>query len=239
MSGKHGGGAWKVAYADFVTAMMAFFMVMWLVSQGQDVKEAVAEHFRDPTGMFSSGGALLSPVLGTFPKEVIASSAEDDAKNKKRSTGAAKSDSSTAFSINRGDRTRMGTAILYDEDTAELNEEGKKKLDELVPLLAGTPQKIEIRGHASRRPLAPDSPYQDAWQLSYTRCVTAMNYLVEHGLPAERIRLSQAGPFEPFTIGADPLRLKNNSCVEVFLLADMTSSFLGTDEERKKQYVPE
>ena len=49
MAGK-GGGAWKVAYADFVTAMMAFFMVMWLVSQGQDVKEAVAEHFRDPTG---------------------------------------------------------------------------------------------------------------------------------------------------------------------------------------------
>ena len=164
---------------------------------------------------------------------------EDDAKNKNGPRGAAKPGSSTAFAINRGERTRMGTVILYDEDTAELTDEGKKKLDELAPLLAGTPQKIEIRGHASRRPLAPDSPYQDAWQLSYTRCVTTMNYLVEHGLPAERIRLSQAGPYEPFTIGADPQRLKYNSCVEVFLLADMTSSFLGTDEERKQQFVPE
>ncbi len=49
MAGK-GGGAWKVAYADFVTAMMAFFMVMWLIAQDQKAKEAVAKYFNDPTG---------------------------------------------------------------------------------------------------------------------------------------------------------------------------------------------
>ena len=49
MAGK-GGGAWKVAYADFVTAMMAFFMVMWLIAQDQKTKEAVAKYFTDPTG---------------------------------------------------------------------------------------------------------------------------------------------------------------------------------------------
>ena len=42
-----GGGAWKVAYADFVTAMMAFFMVMWLTAQKPEVVTAVAEHFRN------------------------------------------------------------------------------------------------------------------------------------------------------------------------------------------------
>jgi chemotaxis protein MotB len=50
--GKHGGhhgGAWKVAYADFVTAMMAFFLVMWLVSQSDNVKKAVQGYFQDPT----------------------------------------------------------------------------------------------------------------------------------------------------------------------------------------------
>ena len=41
-----GGGSWKVAYADFVTAMMAFFMVMWLTSQDQKIKEAIAKHQR-------------------------------------------------------------------------------------------------------------------------------------------------------------------------------------------------
>ena len=45
MAGK-GGGAWKVAYADFVTAMMAFFMVMWLVGQDSEKKEAVAQYFQ-------------------------------------------------------------------------------------------------------------------------------------------------------------------------------------------------
>ena len=47
MAGK-GGGAWKVAYADFVTAMMAFFLVMWIVAQSDQVKEAIAHHFNDP-----------------------------------------------------------------------------------------------------------------------------------------------------------------------------------------------
>src|SRR5262245_57093018 len=47
----HHGGAWKVAYADFVTAMMAFFLVMWLVGQSKEVKSSVAGYFRDP-GIF-------------------------------------------------------------------------------------------------------------------------------------------------------------------------------------------
>ena len=49
MAGK-GGGAWKVAYADFVTAMMAFFLVMWLVAQETEIKEGVAHYFVDPMG---------------------------------------------------------------------------------------------------------------------------------------------------------------------------------------------
>ena len=44
----HGGGAWKVAYADFVTAMMAFFMVMWITAQSRPVKKAIAQYFRIP-----------------------------------------------------------------------------------------------------------------------------------------------------------------------------------------------
>ena len=55
-----GGGAWKVAYADFVTAMMAFFMVMWLVSQDQKVKDSVAKYFVDPVG-FSLSGSSTRP----------------------------------------------------------------------------------------------------------------------------------------------------------------------------------
>jgi len=50
MAGKGGGGSWKVAYADFVTAMMAFFLVMWIGAQDQKIKQAVANYFVDPSG---------------------------------------------------------------------------------------------------------------------------------------------------------------------------------------------
>ena len=57
MAGKHHGGAWKVAYADFVTAMMAFFLVMWICGQDQKVRRSVSDYFSEPKRM------LTDPVL--------------------------------------------------------------------------------------------------------------------------------------------------------------------------------
>src|SRR5271168_4874847 len=48
--GGHHGGAWKVAYADFVTAMMALFIVLWLMNSSKKIQEAVGGYFKDPTG---------------------------------------------------------------------------------------------------------------------------------------------------------------------------------------------
>lgn len=60
--GAHGGG-WKVAFADFMTAMMAFFLVMWLLNQSEDVKKQVASYFSGPSMLehqFTSYGAELT-----------------------------------------------------------------------------------------------------------------------------------------------------------------------------------
>ncbi|MCC6158050.1 MAG: OmpA family protein [Deltaproteobacteria bacterium] len=59
--GGHHGGAWKVAYADFVTAMMALFMVLWILSQGPEVKNSVAAYFTDPRGV-----PVVQPSKGTL-----------------------------------------------------------------------------------------------------------------------------------------------------------------------------
>ena len=56
----HHGGAWKVAYADFVTALMALFIVLWLMSQSEQVKKAVAGYFNDPKGTASLLGTTMS-----------------------------------------------------------------------------------------------------------------------------------------------------------------------------------
>jgi chemotaxis protein MotB len=58
--GGHHGGAWKVAYADFVTAMMALFIVLWLLSSSEQVKKAVGGYFTDPNGAGKMAGSSMA-----------------------------------------------------------------------------------------------------------------------------------------------------------------------------------
>ncbi len=58
--GDHHGGAWKVAYADFVTAMMALFIVLWLLSSSQEVQKAVGGYFSDPSGSGRMKGSTMA-----------------------------------------------------------------------------------------------------------------------------------------------------------------------------------
>src|SRR5690349_2402579 len=69
--GGHHGGSWKVAYADFVTAMMAFFMVMWILGMDEKTKQAIEGYFANPVGYkkgFSSGSSPISS--GSSPSKV-------------------------------------------------------------------------------------------------------------------------------------------------------------------------
>jgi chemotaxis protein MotB len=70
---KGGGGSWKVAYADFVTAMMAFFLVMWIGAQDVKVRQSVANYFVDPSGVSkkpaNAGAVMQTTAPGSVPKE--------------------------------------------------------------------------------------------------------------------------------------------------------------------------
>src|SRR5258708_26885595 len=80
--GGHHGGAWKVAYADFVTAMMAFFLVMWLVNQSKPVKAAIGGYFRDPAAFEATGGRGVLPGADTVsaPKPAAPSAEHQERK---------------------------------------------------------------------------------------------------------------------------------------------------------------
>src|SRR6185437_6767904 len=56
---KHHGGAWKVAFADFMTSMMALFLVLWIITQSSDVRAAIAGYFQDPLGRANEFGATI------------------------------------------------------------------------------------------------------------------------------------------------------------------------------------
>jgi chemotaxis protein MotB len=65
--GGHHGGAWKVAYADFVTAMMALFIVLWIVANNVTVRASVADYFRDPGAMHKTSSGVMNGVNSMKP----------------------------------------------------------------------------------------------------------------------------------------------------------------------------
>ena len=243
----HGGGAWKVAYADFVTAMMAFFMVMWISAQSKQVKEAIAHYFNQPTR--SNGQNVILPAAGG------AGNNWDDPVSKEsgilppgRSLGipgvrmpkeggkGAGIRKPSLYVIHNGDQRVQGTILFFTEDAAELNDRGKETLKEFMPVILGKRNKIEIRGHATRRPPPPGSPYHDAWQLSYARCQAVKAFLEKEGIQPERIRLSQAGPFEPYSINPDSDKQTQNSRVELFVLGGLADELMGHSRRTRRAF---
>jgi len=236
MAGK-GGGAWKVAYADFVTAMMAFFMVMWLVGQKEDVKEAIAQYFQDPMGEqeTAEGSTPNAPGAprgrGHSGKSKMDSPSKDphDEEDKKP----------RVLVIHSGKQTAVGAVVVFPDDSTVLDEQGKREVNRVLPKLAGMPQKIEVRGHASRRGMKSTDDEAAPWRLCYERSLAVLKYLEEQGIEPNRIRLTQAGVYEPFTIRNDADGQIRNSRVEVFLLAEIADDTVGTPEERDQRFEDE
>jgi chemotaxis protein MotB len=241
-----GGGAWKVAYADFVTAMMAFFLVMWITSQGQDVKQAIAGYFQDPWGtsteLQAPASLLPSEMHGdnqslTMPEKLphgkkpgIADSDEKNADARAQSRWA---QNRKVHFLQDTDHTSPALVLQFDETSAELSPQSLEQLKRLLPVLVGKQNRIEIRGHTTRRPLPSDSPYHDLWQLCYARSAETMKYLRDHGVEPERLRLSQAGAYEPVTNRIESAWQKENSRVEVFLLSEMADDVPGTQKSSR------
>jgi chemotaxis protein MotB len=210
MAGK-GGGAWKVAYADFVTAMMAFFLVMWIVAQNKSVKEAVSGYFRDPFGT-EDKPAGSGHAVGYTPR---AKSKSDGAKGGK---GAGEGPAPKFEVIRDRHGTTIGALVLFADTTTELDAVAKERLDELVPLIRGKQNRIEIRAHTARRPIVHGETPLDDWKICYERATGVMRYLESKGVETWRLRLGLAGPNEPAADASNDLWRIRNSRVELIMM---------------------
>src|SRR3954451_10231180 len=135
-----GGGAWKVAYADFVTAMMAFFLVMWITSQNDDVKKAIGGYFQDPWGSFSENTtpAIKSPagLTGDAPFADSASGIlphrwpqpNQDNATDKQAGAASVWQQKEKIHLLAADRNLPALVVIFDEASAELSKEAQKRL---------------------------------------------------------------------------------------------------------------
>jgi chemotaxis protein MotB len=236
----HGGGAWKVAYADFVTAMMAFFLVMWITSQSPDVKVAIAGYFEDPWGTSSDNTGASFNVPSETPGGVP--SARSTKRHRQRMSetpqdnGPKNGDRTSRWEqrdlihfLANGDRTLPALLVRFEEASAELSEQGKRQLKSFAPAIVGKLNKLEIRAHSTQRPLPSESQFNDHWQLCYARARAVLEFIEQQGVEPERIRLSESAGYEPLTKRFEANWQNDNNCVEVFLLNEVIDNVPGTE----------
>jgi chemotaxis protein MotB len=244
------GGAWKVAYADFVTAMMAFFMVMWITAQSKAVKQAVSQYFSDPHGTSDKPSGISTKAgssISFLPSKRVGDApfVRDGKGAQGRGDGAAEHDldqpaeeakarneNPNLFILHIGNRKLIGATVRFRDDATVLDDWSKDRLAAVCPLFLGKPNRIEIRGHAVRRPADRESSPLEMWKLCYERSIATMNFLIEEGVEPERIRLSQAGTSEPYSEDTESEWHLQNARVEVFMLGEYVNDPKPTSRTR-------
>lgn len=185
------GGAWKVAYADFVTAMMALFIVLWLLSASERVQKAVGGYFQDPTGQGRQTGTTRSGVSETLSltekqlnqiKEKVQQAMKQipalkDMQNQIRMT-------ITAEGL-RIDLLETKGGLFFENGDPKPTGAGSELLKVLAAELAKMPNKIVIEGHTDSTPYG--RPDYSNWELSADRANAARRILMDSGLDPSRI----------------------------------------------------
>ncbi len=189
--GGHHGGAWKVAYADFVTAMMALFIVLWLLNSSSKVQKAVGGYFKDPTGTSKMVGTNMS---GTG--EALAIKKDDMAKLKEalQHTILQNNDLEKLRKQIEMTVTAEGLSIellesekgtFFDSGSATPTSQCKELLEVLSKELGQLPNKISMEGHTDSRPYSGKGNYGN-WELSTDRANAARRVVQSQGIgPAQ------------------------------------------------------
>jgi chemotaxis protein MotB len=233
---------WIVTYGDVMSLLLTFFIMLAAMSEikkednkYQSVVESLRQQFgyeatvQEIPGEFQSRNSAWQFLtnLGRAKRKDLASGGND--------VTAATGENLKVEAVRPGLSTIVGAAIYFDENSAELPDSGKSVLESIVPAIVGKPQKIEIRGHTSRKPVDEQTTIRDHWDLAYQRCHNTMLYLVELGIEPERFRLTSAGAYEPLNNALAPGLRKRNARVEVVLWDEQVEDFSDQQSANKKK----
>jgi chemotaxis protein MotB len=202
----HHGGSWKVAYADFVTAMMAFFMVMWIMGMDPEIKSMVQGYFNDPLGFIKNPPKSKTPfqVPGS-PSPKPGSSSRHGAdimentrgekkeldKIKKEFQAQIESDPELKGLLKNVEMTltdeglrieflETSGAVFFQSGSAAILPNARKLIARIAPVLARSGRKVIVEGHTDAAPYASAS-YSN-WDLSTDRAQSMRKTLAESGV---------------------------------------------------------
>jgi chemotaxis protein MotB len=205
---EHHGGAWKVAYADFTTAMMALFLLLWLAGQDQKIKEAVERAFRNPFMSLTKESSGLMPTKNDDPGHGTSGKIDNGTGNssevallRRLQASLAKSlkipdlpedEESVQFNltpeglrVNIFDRARKP---IFESDTDKLTDYGTWTMTTLAWELSRYEAfSIELEGHTERGHETTRENYGN-WELSADRANSGRRKLLEHGVNPQQIK---------------------------------------------------
>jgi chemotaxis protein MotB len=191
--GGHHGGAWKVAYADFVTAMMALFIVLWLLNSSKQVQEAVGGYFKDPTGnskMVGSNkrGAGQNLDLRKDDMKKIKEALENQIKSlpdfEKLKSHIDMTITSEGLRI---ELTEGEKSTFFESGSAVPSSTGKELLIALAEEVGKLPNHVSIEGHTDSQPYSGGLAAYSNWELSVDRANSARRIMSASGLAAGQI----------------------------------------------------
>lgn len=190
--GGHHGGAWKVAYADFVTAMMALFIVLWLLNSSKQIQVAVGGYFKDPTGSAKKVGSNMQGAGENF---VLTRDNMPKLKDQLQSTIRQMSDfdklqSHIEMTVTseglRIELSESASGTFFDTGSAKLKPDGAELLIMLAKEVGDLPNKVSIEGHTDSQPYAPSATYSN-WELSADRANTARRVMQANGVRPDQV----------------------------------------------------
>lgn len=208
--GGHHGGAWKVAYADFVTAMMALFIVLWLMNTSKPVQVAISGYFKDPSGTGKETGSKLSGKAGESEasqvnKETLSVAAAPAKAQPTEDMEKLKADLQESIrGIHDLDKlskyiemtvTSEGLRIellesaggtFFDSGSSTLSRNGQEIASLLAKELRKLPNHISVEGHTDAKPYSGKSSYSN-WELSSDRGNAARRLMQESGLRVDQV----------------------------------------------------
>ena len=213
--GGHHGGAWKVAYADFVTAMMALFIVLWLMSNSsKQTQIAISGYFKDPSGTANKLGTSLA---GTgenlkLTKENMAQLKVELQKSIQRINDLDKLKENIEMTVTaeglRIELLESEGGTFFDSGSAVLNNSGQELLTLLAAELGKVPNHISIEGHTDAKPYTGKSSYSN-WELSADRANAARRLMQQSGLRGDQVSQVRGFADQRLRNPKDPLDASN------------------------------
>jgi chemotaxis protein MotB len=225
--GGHHGGAWKVAYADFVTAMMSLFIVLWLLNSTPQVKKAIAGYFNDPLGTSKNMGTdmLGSGESVTIDQTTVEKLQEEIKKAIIKQKELDKLANQVELKItDEGLRIELidgKNGSFFESGSPKLTADGLKLLNSIADQLKPLPNHLLIEGHTDAKPFPDSSNGYSNWELSSDRANSARRIVQADGIGDERIAQIRGYAAQSLRTPNDPLSPSNRriSIVVQFLKA--------------------